>query len=239
MQILRNVWFRILIVGLAFFELGIAYFHSTLPSPTSVTAIPTIPAIPSNTPSPTPSLFPTETSTPNQIAAPVCHPGHTIMGILNPSIPGYLNILKAKTHFEGKLFLLVLTLREIPDEITINSDNIEEGMPELAWGVTIFNDPKSDDWDYKLQSFTFKHGPEQTGSILTLFREKTYVWSVNKEAGGTQTIFVGTLSVDKKARTITLRGLIPGISSQSFLEIFAYSKYVADQLCIWTPHSPN
>jgi len=182
------------------------------------------------TPTPTETTLPTETAT--ATPEPVCKPDNTVFSSPDESIPGYLDILSVSSTLKGSYLTVVFTMRDIPEEITIDSDKIKKGYPELAIGVDIDSDVNEDTgggnfnvgfgygYDYTLQIFNYKQGSERTGDMEKLLKTKTKIWKVaDKRISQTGT---GKLTIDKAAKTITLYGSIPGIKPESDLHFFSY-----------------
>jgi hypothetical protein len=194
---------------------------------------------PTNTFTPSPTLTSTPASTPT--LPPNCYPGNIIQGTANKDLPGYMDILSVSTTLNGNVFSVEFTLAEIPDEIIINREDTQEGWPEIAWAVAIDVDNAPNTgaptvgrgygYDKKLQAFHFrKPGEEQTGGIQNLFRRKTSVWEIYR--GGSRGLNNnGTISVDKDAKTITLRATIPGMMNDSYLYFYTFDGVVLDELC--------
>ena len=92
-----------------------------------------------DTPSPThPTFTPESNTTFTPTPAPVCIPGATVEGVINDYITiGFLDITKVTTSLEGTTLTLVMTLREIPSEFTVNPKELPEGEPEITLGVAI------------------------------------------------------------------------------------------------------
>ena len=69
---------------------------------------------------PKPTMTPTITPTP----VPVCKPGNVIQSVVNQDINGLADILQVSTTLNGTLLEVTFTVREIPDEITINKSSV-------------------------------------------------------------------------------------------------------------------
>lgn len=188
----------------------------------------------------TASSTPTSTSTPE----PICNPNNTIQGAID-DVPGYIDILSVSTELEGTSLTVVFTMRDIPEEITINHSVVQDGRPEIAWGIVIDKDNNTDTgggnfiiggglgYDTVLQAFNFKQGTERKGTIQNLFRSLTMVWDIeqNKISSGA----AGKIEVDQDAKTITLNANIPGIQADSYLSFYTFfndgEERFSDELC--------
>ena len=210
------------------------------PTPTSTnTPSPT----PTNTPTPAPTSTPTLTPTP----VPVCNSDASVQGEVNEDMLEYLDILNVSSILVDSKLTVIFTLREIPDEITINNDNLQKGYPEIAWGIAIDTDNNPDTgqenfltrsgygYEYIFQTFNFKIGAEKTGSIQNLFRSsKTYVWKM-KEDHGMSSGATGTFTVNQEEKTITLEAKVKGITVDSYLHFFTFynnvDEILQDEIC--------
>jgi len=149
---------------------------------------------------------------------------------------------------DGNKFTAEFTLREIPDEITINLDETVEGRTEIGWGIAIDvdNDPDTGwasfmtgtgyGYDKILQAFHFKRpGDERTGEIQNLFRYSTSVWDVNDD-GSISSGTNGTIVVDKESHTLALSANIRGMTPESYLYFFSFQgesrERSVDELCV-------
>jgi hypothetical protein len=95
---------------------------TAIPASTS-TAIPasTSTQIPTSTKTPTPTNTATIEPSPTATLAPICHLGDTVEGTTDANISiGYVDITKVSTSIKGTRLTVVFTLRELPDQITIN-----------------------------------------------------------------------------------------------------------------------
>ncbi len=213
----------------------------------TITPSPTITNTPTSTPTPTPTatFTPTATATFTPTPAPVCNPNTTVQGTINNDIPGYIDILSVSTTLDGKKLTVAFKVREIPEEITIDKDTLKKGYPELAWGVAIDTDNNPDTgnasfmidsgygYDNTLQAFNFKQGSERSGTIQNIFRNKTAVWTATKDKGIHMNAS-GSITVDQSTNTITLSGNVKGITADSHLHFFTFSKdtnLLVDEVC--------
>lgn len=231
-------FYKVLIALLLLFSLVIA---GCSPAQTATpTAIPTdTPTeVPTNTPLPTetatpiptdtPTLEPTFTSTPE----PVCMANNSIVGSPDETIPGYMDIVSVSSTLEGTKLTAVFTMREIPDEISIDREIVNQGTPEIAWGIDIDTDNNEDTgghnflfgtgygYDTTLQAFSFKQGAERSGTIEKLFKGKTLIWKITEK--GISSGANGKIVVDPAAKTITLSATIQGITPELNLHYFTY-----------------
>ncbi|MBE0682449.1 MAG: hypothetical protein IH589_11095 [Anaerolineales bacterium] len=215
------------------------------PEPTSTPVPPTFTSVP---PTFTSTPEPTATSTP----LPICHLGETIKGTTNSNISvGYIDIVEVSTSIEGTKLTVVFTLKELPEQITINKPGTPG--PEIAWGVAIDVDNNPDTgakafmtksgsgYDVYLQAFHFRDSKgEKTDKIDRLFRGETFVWIPNEDKTGIARWGQGNILVDVTAKTITLSGNmssaeISDLTPDSVLYFYAYAggpnSLIVDELC--------
>ena len=215
------------------------------PEPTSTPIPPTLTPVP---PTFTFTPEPTATSTP----LPICHLGETIRGTTNSNISvGYIDIVEVSTNIEGTKLTVIFTLKELPEQITINKPG--SPGPEIAWGVAIDVDNNPDTgakafmtksgsgYDVYLQAFHFRNSNgEKTDTIDRLFRGETFVWTPNEDKTGIARWGEGNILVDLTTKTITLSGNmasadIPDLTSDSVLYFYAYTggpnSLIVDELC--------
>ena len=205
--------------------------------------------IPKPTNTSTPTFTPEPTSTPTLTATPVpvCKPNESFVGISREDMPEYLDILNVSSTLDGSTLTVVFTVRGIPDEITINSDTLQQGQYEIAWGVAIDTDNNPDTggsgllrnsgygYEYSLQAFNIKYGDEATDTIQNLFQDNnSKVWDYSVD-GTSSNVANATFDVDQEAKTITLVADIPDITENSYLHFFTYydggQGFILDEVC--------
>lgn len=217
------------------------------------------PAVPTTTPTetatltsiPTATLLPTATippsSTVTSTPAPVCHPNYIIQGETDEALPGYIDMLGVATRLDGTRLAVMFIMRDIPEKITIHKENVEPTTMETAWGVAIDTDNDPDTgltpfmtgaaggYEYVLQAYNIKDGPERSGTIQDLFRNQTSIWITKENNNGWRESTPGSITVDREAKTIILSGNIKGITLDSYLYFFTASmdrEYVTDEICV-------
>jgi len=185
------------------------------------TAVPTYTPYPTYTVAPTQTLTPIPTLTQTSTPLPDCKANGTYADAKEDNLLGHVDILKVTSMLKEKTLEVTFQLRELPQELTINRDGLEMGNGEYVWGVNIDtdHDPATggrNGFEYSLQAFHFKQRGSKTGAIQELFAKDTNLWQL-KANGSMSTIKTGTIKVDLAANTITLSGVIPGITPDSLL----------------------
>ena len=161
----------------------------------------------------------TQTAIPRQ-----CTPGGVFVDFEGDASEDLVDILKVETFLEGENLTVVMFVKSLPPEITINKE--EKGHGEIEWAVNIDvdNDPEtgsSKNYDvgkgleYTLRLFHFSWGEEKTGPIEQVMARDTSVWRFTEE--GTTSVSSGSMSVDYEANSVTIKGRVPGINEESRL----------------------
>lgn len=158
-----------------------------------------------------------------------CSPNTLIQSRENLELPGYVDIVKVKSTLSGSVITVVIYLREIPDELTINNRNVEENHLEMAWGIDMDtdNNPNTGDWgiigeykgfDFELSAARWKSGEERKGRLNDLFDTQTSIWRMSKNIGN------GHWEVNQAENSLSLTGNIEGITTNSYITIFAFAR---------------
>ena len=183
--------------------------------------------LPTNTATVTPTFTPTSTSTPTVIPSPTppyCMIGQDMIDVENDVDLGHVDILKVTSKIEGESLEVVFYLRELPEEITINRDEVPQGRSEYSWTVKIDVDNdmatgSNEGIEYVLQVFNFKNGGIRTGPIDKVFNASLGRYTTKNSYTSTG---YATLVVDMEANTLTINTKIPGINEDS---IITYSTF--------------
>ncbi len=174
-----------------------------------------------------------------------CTPGGTYEDFEGDIGTDYLDILKIETSLENEVLTLVIHLKGLPDEITINKEEIESGTSEYYWGVSVDVDGDPDTgsnfslagndlgYEYELSLFHFVRGNPQTGKIEDVLKGDALVWRAREDY--TEQFGKANFEVDYELNTITISGSIPGINENSLLYFAAQEYYGflpdSDYLC--------
>lgn len=214
----------------------------------TITPSPIMTNTPSPVPTNTPTFTPEPTSTPTLTPTPepVCYPNASVGDGEDEDIPAHLDLLNVSTTLEGTELTVIFTVRDIPDEVTINDESLDKGYYEIAWGVAIDADSDPDTggsgflretgygYDYALQGFNIKFGEQQSGKLQDLIKgNNVKVWQLNED-NSSRTIGDATIDVDDVAKTITLKGSIDGMTEASYLHFFTFygvKGFFMDEIC--------
>ena len=175
-----------------------------------------------------------------------CTPGGTYVDFEGDIDIDYLDIIKVETSLEKEVLTVIFYLKSLPNEITINKEELEEGMSEYYWGVSIDvdNDPDTGAFrsiagefsgsDYELSLFHFVSGRPKTGKLDEVMKSDAYVWRAKEDY--TEMYKHADLKVDYEQNTITLSGGIPKIDENSLLHFVTQESYGfapdSDLLCV-------
>lgn len=221
----------------------------TITPTNTLTPEPTATQTPTLTPTSTPSPTATLTLTPAPTALPVsrCSPRATVKDYPEDSLPGYIDIINVSTSLDETYLTVVFTVREIPDEITINDKNVSNGWLEIRWGVAIDTDNNSETGGRVLINGSFFHGvenqidaenykkyPELSGPIQNLFLTQVYTKTLTPNHDS-YTKTKGRIMVNQDEKTISISGNIEGISAYSYLHFYTFKqngdKFLWDEVC--------
>lgn len=210
---------------------------------------PTTAQTPTITPTSTRTFTPTLTFTPHPTSTPVsrCSPRATIQGYPDDSSPGYVDIINVSTSLDTTYLTVMITVREIPDEITINNKNVPTNSLELKLGVAIDIDNNSETggeayingrldpgYEYVIEAINHKRGLERTGKIQSLFSNQVYIRLLSSNAGY-YSQEAGLIGVNQEANTITISGDLEGIKANSYLHFYTFmydgDKFYLDEVC--------
>ncbi len=152
-------------------------------------------------------------------------PGKTIPGSVDNNIqPGYLDITQVSTSLDGTMLTVVFTLRELPEQLTINRKDAREAFIEISWEVAIDvdNDLKTGgslpeigsgiDAYLGIGNIKFPQAKEKTEAIAVAIASLSNPFSNNQKPG--------SATVDLIAKTITVTADIPNIKPDSYLVFF-------------------
>lgn len=159
----------------------------------------------------------------------------------NPCVPNnvyiaaerapFVDIQKVESSLNGEELTVVLFVKDIPDEITVNKatvqyDDVVKAV-DYFWGIEVDTDnDKStgyNGYEYKISIFRSKDSDQPlTGTFEEIYKDYVEAAVNEYEIGpGSKRISVA-MAVDQEAATITLVATIPGINADSYLSINAY-----------------
>ncbi len=156
-------------------------------------------------------------------------PGQTVLDHITDTLPAYMDITRVSTVLDGETLAVVFHLRDLPETLEFNRENVRENTLEYAWSVSIDvdNDAETGGYlgdDYKMSASRFRH-PSSGGVAVHLPVEEAVQansWQMDPGGDGAAYLSEINIEVSSEENTITLVGDIPGITSASRLEFEAY-----------------
>lgn len=171
-------------------------------------------------------------------------PGDSETDAVSEVLLAHVDITEVETSLSGEELTVVFHLRDLPDTLTFNRSKLGKGTMEYKWEVAIDvdNDPSTGPggFDKLLSAYhiaflsndgTDADKPAPVGHML-----EVNVWTIEPEGshrttkpstrlrmfGAADSHIDGASSISTEANTITLVGVIPGITSESRLAFEAY-----------------
>ena len=171
-------------------------------------------------------------------------PGATVVDAVSDVSAAHIDITEVETSLSGESLTVVFHLRDVPDSLTFNRAEFTTGIKEYEWEVSIDADNDRSTgpggFDYLLTAYHVVLQSEQRADTTAPIEEvvKASVWETYP--GGVTSVFVGaSLEVSAEADTITLVGIIPGITSESRLAFEADDAHFlgeSDQIACHDPY---
>ena len=153
-------------------------------------------------------------------------PGDTVADVVSDVPAAHIDITEVETSLSGEALTVVFHLRNVPESLTFNRTEFATGIKEYEWEVSIDadNDRRTGPggFDYLLSAYHVVLQSERRSDLTAPIEEvaKASVWETH--GGGVTSVFAyASLAVSAEADTITLVGVIPGITSESRLAFSA------------------
>ncbi|MCY4092008.1 MAG: hypothetical protein OXF62_14415 [Caldilineaceae bacterium] len=161
----------------------------------------------------------------------------------------HIDITEISTSLSGERLTVVFHLRDLPETLRFNRTEYGQGTKEYEWGVAIDvdNDRSTGPggFDALLSAYHIAFlshkgvGADTTAPIGDMLEAS--VWETNSD-GSTSTLAEADLAVSVEEDTITISGVIPGVTSESRLTFSAYDVGFAgeaDQLACHDPYGKS
>ena len=157
-------------------------------------------------------------------------PGQRVFREVSYALPAHVDIIEVNTMLAGERLVVVFHLRDLPEMLTFNRENILGNLLEYKWEVLIDADNDRETghrgFDYSLGASHRADGDVYGGPVEMSIEEAVQAgaWQLRKSGGG---VYLSDVSVvvSMEENTITLSGEIPGITPQSRLVFEAYDVY--------------
>ena len=179
----------------------------------------------------------------------VITPGQTSADDVADVPAAHIDITEVETSLSGETLTAVFHLRDLPETLTFNRTEFGRGTKEYEWEVAIDADNDRSTglggFDTLLTAYHIAFlSHEGTDADTTAPIEEMLeasVWETHPD-GSTGTYGAADLAVSAEADTITIVGVIPGITSESRLAFSAYDVQFAgeaDQIACHDPYSKS
>ena len=186
-------------------------------------------------------------------------PGQTLADDVADVPAAHIDITEVETSLFGETLTVVFHLRDLPETLTFNRTEFGRGTKEYEWEVAIDTDNDRSTglggFDTLLTAYHIAFlSHEGTDADTTAPIEEMLeasVWETHPDGststevssdGSTGTYGAADLAVSAEADTITIVGVIPGITSESRLAFSAYDVQFAgeaDQIACHDPYSKS
>ena len=143
-------------------------------------------------------------------------------------MPAHVDITEVSTTLTGETLAVVFHLRDVPDTLEFNRKGVEENILEYSWEVSIDVDDDRETGlqgdEYSLSASRFAFSPSSDEGVHQPIEEavQTDTWEIAEDGLGAAYLSSARTEVSSEENTITLVGVIPGITPQSRLEFEAY-----------------
>ena len=174
-------------------------------------------------------------------------PGDTVADVVSDVPAAHIDITEVETSLSGETLTVVFHLRDLPETLTFSRTEFGKGTKEYEWEVAIDADNDRSTgpggFDYLLTAYhiaQLSHKQADTNAPIVDMVEAS-VWEIHSD-GSTSTFVDADLAVSAEADTITIVGVIPGITSESRLAFEAYDVQFAgeaDQIECHDPYSKS
>ena len=174
-------------------------------------------------------------------------PGDTLTDTVSDVPAAHIDITEVETFLSGESLTVVFHLKDLPETLRFNRTEHGEGSKEYEWEVAIDADNDRSTgpggFDYLLTAYHIaflSHEGTDADTIAPIGELlEASVWKIHP-GGSTRTLADADLSVSAEKETITIVGVIPGITSESRLTFSAYDVGFAgeaDQMDCHAPYS--
>ena len=168
-------------------------------------------------------------------------PGQTATDEIEGATASFVDITKVSTTLSGETLTVVFHLRDVPETLTFNRAGISEHYGEYGWTVSIDVDNDRETGyggiEYELSASHFVPRSEKGSDAIASIESKVEASVLKARSDGFISMFDATIEVSPEEDTITLSGIIPGITENSQLTFRAYDYFGgSDELgCPATP----
>ena len=149
-------------------------------------------------------------------------PGDSVTDAVSDVPAAHIDITEIETSLSGETLTVVFHVRDLPKSLTFNRTELPTGTKEYEWEVSIDADNDRSTgpggFDYLLSAYHIVRQSEQTNIPTASIEDvvETRIWETHAD-GGSSEFAHASFEVSVEADTITLVGVIPGITSESRL----------------------
>ena len=176
-------------------------------------------------------------------------PGQTLADETADVPAAHIDITEVETSLSGERLTVVFHLRDLPETLRFNRKEHGEGSKEYEWEVAIDADNDRSTgpggFDTLLSAyhiaFLSHQGAEADTTAPIGEMLGASVWEIHSD-GSTSTLAEADLAVSAEEDTITISGVIPGVTSESRLTFSAYDVGFAgeaDQFACQDPYGKS
>ena len=172
-------------------------------------------------------------------------PGDSVTDAVSDVAAAHIDITEISSSLSGESLTVVFHLRDLPESLTFNRTGLGQGTMEYEWevAVDVDNDRNTGPggFDTLLSAYHVVRASEKRRDTTAAAGEilRASVWEIH--ANGSTSEHVGaSLEVSAEADTLTLVGIIPGITSESRLAFESSDALFAgesDQIACHDPYS--
>ena len=172
-------------------------------------------------------------------------PGDTLTDTVSDVPAAHIDITEVETFLSGERLTVVFHLKDLPETLRFNRTEHGEGSKEYEWEVAIDVDndrstgPGGFDTLLTAYHIAFlSHQGTDADTIAPIGEMlEAAVWETHP-GGSTSTLADADLAVSAEKETITISGVIPGITSESRLTFSAYDVGFAGEADQMECHAP-
>ena len=176
-------------------------------------------------------------------------PGDSVTDAVSDVPAAHIDITEVETSLSGERLTVVFHLRDLPETLWFNHTEHGQGTMEYEWEVAIDADNDRSTGPggfdillsaYHIAFLSHKGADADTSAPIEEMLEAS-VWETGAD-GSTSTFADADLAVSAEEETITISGVIPGITSESRLTFSAFDVEFAgeaDQMECHDPYSES
>ena len=167
-------------------------------------------------------LFPASCGTDEAMIKPL----QTIADEVSDEVPAHVDLIGVSTALSGETLAVVFHLRDVPETLVFDREDVGERVYEYGWEVSIDVDPGQESGqfglDYQMSAYHTVLPENIDSSTTASIKSKVEAYTSRRVQDGFRRMGEAVIVVSPHADTITLVGDIPGITPDSRLIFNAY-----------------